>query len=406
MNQEEILAIIKNGENSGIEFKNDDIRPEQLAKEIVAFLNFKGGKIFLGIDDDGTICGISRPSLEEWAMNICTDKVHPRIIPYYETIWINEKKIAVISVDMGTAKPYVLRHNSREDIYIRVGSTSRLATREEQMRLFQAGGILHVESLPVSGSDFSTLDQRRVEDYFARIRKLEPLPRNELEWTNLLLNMEYMATGDKGPVCSIAGLLLFGRRPRKYLPQAGIEWVVFPGKEKDYDTRDRATLDGPLAALWDKNGEQIEDGLLDLLFNRIRQHTSQEKLLENNLTRIIQWDFAPEAVREAVINACIHRDWTRPSDIEVSLYNDRLEIVSPGALPNSVTVERMKQGLRIPRNPILVQTLKDYGYVEHMGMGVKNKIIAGMLKHNNTEPNFEAEDLQLKVCLYRNQQTN
>ena len=406
MNQEEILAIIKNGENSGIEFKNDDIRPEQLAKEIVAFLNFKGGKIFLGIDDDGTICGISRPSLEEWAMNICTDKVHPRIIPYYETIWINEKKIAVISVDMGTAKPYVLRHNSREDIYIRVGSTSRLATREEQMRLFQAGGILHVESLPVSGSDFSTLDQRRVEDYFARIRKLEPLPRNELEWTNLLLNMEYMATGDKGPVCSIAGLLLFGRRPRKYLPQAGIEWVVFPGKEKDYDTRDRATLDGPLAALWDKNGEQIEDGLLDLLFNRIRQHTSQEKLLENNLTRIIQWDFAPEAVREAVINACIHRDWTRPSDIEVSLYNDRLEIVSPGSLPNSVTVERMKQGLRIPRNPILVQTLKDYGYVEHMGMGVKNKIIAGMLKHNNTEPNFEAEDLQLKVCLYRNQQTN
>ena len=401
MDQTTILAALRNGENSGVEFKQDNIRPEQLAKEIVAFLNFKGGRIFLGVDDDGTVRGIARASVEEWVMNVCTNKVHPRIIPYFETIRINEKKIAVISVDMGIAKPYVVRHHDREDIYIRVGSTSRLATREEQMRLFQEGGMLHVESLPVSGSDFSSLDQRRVEDYFSRIRRLEPLPQNQQEWINLLLNMEYMAAGEKGPVCSIAGLLLFGRRPKKYLAQAGIEWVVFPGTEKDYDTRDRATLDGPLVALWDKQGEQIEDGLLDMLLNKIRQHASREHLPEGGLTRKIQWDFSPEALREAAINACIHRDWTRPSDIEAALYRDRLEIVSPGPLPNSVTVERMKQGLRIPRNPILVQTLKDYGYVEHMGMGVRNKIIAGMLKHNGTEPDFYAEDLQLKVCLWR-----
>jgi len=209
MDQTTILAALRNGENSGVEFKQDNIRPEQLAKEIVAFLNFKGGRIFLGVDDDGTVRGIARASVEEWVMNVCTNKVHPRIIPYFETIRINEKKIAVISVDMGIAKPFVVRHHDREDIYIRVGSTSRLATREEQMRLFQEGGMLHVESLPVSGSDFSSLDQRRVEDYFSRIRRLEPLPQNQHEWINLLLNMEYMAAGEKGPVCSIAGLLLF-----------------------------------------------------------------------------------------------------------------------------------------------------------------------------------------------------
>jgi ATP-dependent DNA helicase RecG len=393
--------IIGNGENSGIEFKRDSIRPEQLAKEIIAFLNLKGGKVLLGVTDDGQIEGISNPSIEEWVINICSDKVHPRIIPYFEKIKINGKTIAVVSVDMGITKPYVLRHNNREDIYIRVGSTSRLATREEQMRLFQDGGILHVESLPVSGTDITSLDMRRVKDYFSRIRRLQPIPQTEQEWIKLLINMEYMISGEKGSVCTIAGLLLFGRKPKKHLSQAGFDWAVFPGREKDYDTKDRATIDAPLAALWDANGEQIEDGLLDLLSNKIRQHASREKLAENNLTRVIEWDFAPEAIRESLINACIHRDWTRATDIEISLYQDRLEIISPGALPNSVTVERMKQGLRIPRNPILIQTMKDYGYVEHMGMGVRNKIIAGMLKHNGIEPVFEADNLQLKVILFR-----
>jgi len=158
MTSESILNIIQNGENSGIEFKRDNIRPEQLAKEIVAFLNFKGGKIFLGVDDDGTITGIKRFETEEWVMNICSNMIHPRIIPYYEECRIGDKVLAVISVDMGISKPYVVRQSGRENIYIRLGSTSRPATREEQMLLFQEGGFLHVEILPVSGTDFSHLD--------------------------------------------------------------------------------------------------------------------------------------------------------------------------------------------------------------------------------------------------------
>lgn len=399
--QDEIGQWIANGEHSGLEFKRDDVRPEQLAKEIVAFLNFKGGRILLGVDDDGTISGVTRPDAEEWVMNICTHLVHPRVIPYYEECRLHEKRIAVITIDMGISKPYVLRHAQRESAFIRVGSTSRQATREEQMRLFQEGGLLHVEALPVAGTRFEHLDQRRLEDYFARIRQLDALPQTNTEWTQLLVNLEYMSDRKDPPVCTIVGLLLFGRKPKRFLPQAGIEWVVFPGLEKDYDTRDRATLDGPLIALWGQEGEQIEDGVLDLLMQKVRQHASHEQLAENHLTRRLVWDFAPEAVREAIINAFVHRDWTRAADIEVSLYQNRMEIISPGPLPNNVTVERMKQGLRIPRNPILIQTLKDYGYVEHIGMGVRNKIIRGMLRHNGTEPDFEADDMQLLVRLKR-----
>jgi ATP-dependent DNA helicase RecG len=332
-------------------------------------------------------------------MNICTHFIHPRIIPYYEEFRMDDKKIAIITTDMGISKPYVLRHGEREIVYIRVGSTSRSATREEQMRLFQEGVFLHVETLSVAGTNFSHLDLRRVRDYFRRIRKIDELPQTDAEWIQLLIHMEYMTDQGDRPLCTIAGLLLFGRKPKRFLSQAGLEWVVFPGTEKDYDTKDRSTLDGPAVGLWDETGEQTEDGLLDLLMNKVRQHASREKLSENLLTRKLVWDYSPEAVREAVTNAIVHRDWTRPSDIEISLYADRMEIISPGALPNNVSVERMKQGLRIPRNPIMIQTLKDYGYVEHIGMGVRNKIIRGMRSHNGTEPDFIADDLQLLVRL-------
>ncbi|MHB1407892.1 MAG: hypothetical protein ACYCV0_20275 [Desulfitobacteriaceae bacterium] len=92
---------------------------------------------------------------------------------------------------MGISKPYVVRHNHREDIYVRIGSTSRLATREEQARLFQSGGILHVETLPVPRTSFGSLGQRRLEDYFGRVRGIRELPRRDQEWVELLVNMEY-----------------------------------------------------------------------------------------------------------------------------------------------------------------------------------------------------------------------
>lgn len=237
--QEELRQWLANGEHSGMEFKRDDVRSEQLAKEIVAFLNLKGGRILLGVEDDGTISGLTRPDAEEWVINICTHLVHPRVIPYYEECLINERRIAVITVDMGISKPYVLRHAERESVFIRVGSTSRQATREEQARLFQEGGLLHVEALPVAGARFEQLDRRRLADYFARIRQLEALPQTDAEWGQLLVNLEYMSGQPDAPICTIAGLLLFGRKPKRFLTQAGLTWVVFPGLEKDYDTRSR-----------------------------------------------------------------------------------------------------------------------------------------------------------------------
>ena len=208
MLRSELLEIIANGENSGVEFKRDDIRPEQLGKEVVAFANLYGGRILLGVEDDGTISGIQRPNLEEWVMNtVFAAKVHPMILPFYEEIAMpGDRRVAVVSFSQGTAKPYVLRHNNREDIYIRVGSTSRLATREQQARLFASGGILHPETLPVSGTSFASLDLDRLRDYLKNVIRDPEVPESETDWIRRLLGIGFMIkASDTHTVCTIAG---------------------------------------------------------------------------------------------------------------------------------------------------------------------------------------------------------
>ena len=141
----ELFEIITNGENSGIEFKRDDIRPEQLGKEIVAFANVQGGHIFLGIEDDGAITGLQRTDTQEWVLNVFRDKIYPQILPFYEELLLEQNiRVGVITLAPGISKPYVLRHNNREEVYIRMGNRSELAGREQQLRLFESGGLLHV----------------------------------------------------------------------------------------------------------------------------------------------------------------------------------------------------------------------------------------------------------------------
>ena len=241
MLKSDLLEIIANGENSGVEFKREDLRPEQLAKEIVALVNFQGGQLLLGVEDDGAISGIQRADLETWVMDTVFGRyVHPLTLPFYEEVALDDgKRVAVISLTQGAAKPYVLRNNNREEIYIRVGSTSRLATREQQARLFESGGMLHAEALPVSGSSLSDLDQARLGDYLVNIDGDQIAPQSVTDWEQRLTGLGFMVARPDGPaVCTIAGLVLFGRSPRRYLRYAGVRWMSFGGDAKDYQAQD------------------------------------------------------------------------------------------------------------------------------------------------------------------------
>lgn len=399
----ELMEIISNGENSGVEFKRDDVHPEKLAKEIVAMANLRGGKILLGVDDDGSISGIQREDkeCERWVMDtVFGHYVHPMLLPYYEVVTLEDgKRVAVISFTMGTSKPYVLRHQRREEIYIRVGSTSRHATREQQARLFEVGGILHSETLPVSGTTLEQLDRARLEDYLLTLVGDKNLPTTDEGWLRRMIGLGFMTdAGENGPVCTIAGTILFCRTPRRYLRQAGIRWMAFNEDDRDSRALDDTTLDGPLVGLFSQQTtagrELIERGLIEDAMDRIQPFiTTEDETLTENVRRQRRWRYPPEALREAIINALIHRDWTRTLEVEIAAYSNRLEIVSPGALQNSMTIEKMLAGQRSPRNPILVEVLRDYGYVDARGMGVRNKIIPLVREASGKEPWFdESED--------------
>jgi ATP-dependent DNA helicase RecG len=392
----DLLEIIRNGENSGVEFKRDTVQNHDLAKELVAFSNFEGGIVLLGVEDDGNVAGLTRPNIEEWVMTTCRDKIRPAIIPFFEIIKDIEpgKNIAIVRVSRGLYV-YSLWHNNRNTYFIRVGTQSREPTPEEMSRLFQRRGGFRAELRPISGATLADLDRRRLRDYFGRVRQQET-PATEEGWTTLLLNTEIMVEDG----VTAAGILLFGTNPNRLLPQAGIDAVAFPGTEKDYAARERGTIRGPMTPLCGADGVIIENGLIEQALEFIRRNTPVTAVLEEGARRIERRTYPDDALREAIVNAVIHRDYLLVStDIELAIYADRLEIISPGRLPNAITVARMRTGCRAARNQLLKDIMRDYGYLEHMGMGVPRKIIRGMKEHNGTDPELieEAENFTVRL---------
>lgn len=395
----ELLEITSNSENSGVEFKRDDLQHHALAKELVAFSNLEGGMVLLGVEDDGSIAGLMRDNLEEWVMTVCRDKIRPAIIPFFEVIRDAEpgKDVAIVRVERGF-DVHSLWHNNRNTYYIRVGSQTREATPQELSRLFQHRGTFRADLRPISGATLKDLDRRRLKDYFGRIRQQDvPEDGDEAGWQALLINTEIMI--EEG--VSLSGMLLFGRSPNRFLPQAGIDAVAFPGTEKDYAARERTALRGPMTPLLDDDGNLLETGLVEQALEFVRRNTPVTAVLENGARRVEKPIYPDEVIREAVVNALIHRDYLLANtDIELAIYEDRLEIISPGKLPNGITPERMRAGTRASRNQLLKDVMRDYGYLEHMGMGVPRKIIRGMREQNGTAPDLIEESERFVVRLF------
>jgi ATP-dependent DNA helicase RecG len=254
----------------------------------------------------------------------------------------------------------------------------------------------------VSGSSLADLDIRRLTDYFGHVRQQSvPATEDESGWLTLLTNTEILTPERDRFPCTVAGLLLFGSVPNRYLPQAGIDAVAYAGVEKDYAARERTTLRGPMTPLFG-NGGVVETGLAEQAVEFIRRNTGVTAVLEDGARRKERRDYPDEAVREAVVNALVHRDYLLSStDIELSVYADRIEIVSPGRLPNGITPERMKTGCRAARNQMIKDVMRDYGYLEHMGMGIPRKVIKSMREHNGTEPDLIEDGERFTVRLWK-----
>lgn len=399
MRYQDLLEILANPENSKVEFKRDDIRPEQLAKEIVAFANFRGGQVFLGIDDQTRdIVGIQKENLEEWVMDTVFGRyITPSIIPLYEEVNTPEETVAIITVEQGTLKPYAVRANDRDTIYIRMGRTSRLADRDQILRMSQEAGYYHFEIAPVSGSSIDDIDHELFIHYYKTVFDEEITNEEELilrlSQLDLLVESSFENT-----VCSIAGLVLFGKNPRRFLPQHGIRIVHYPGEDIEINSISDEVFRSTVARILD-GSELKRSGLVDNAMQHMAEKLSKETIAEDGITRIREWQIPERILRELIVNSIIHRDYTRNGLNEIRLFSNRIEVESQGRLPNTLTIEKIKAGQKYPRNPILVQFAQYFRLMEHKGLGIRKIVLEELQNQGFPEPDFIEKDELFTVII-------
>jgi len=357
-------------------------------------------------------------------MEIARVHIRPAAIPFWETVeWDDGKVVGVVSLPADAPdKPYKAKRGSAWVTQVRVGTTTRDATDAEEARLYMQSGHLQYDRKPVPGSTLDDLDMRRLVNYFRDVRRQgTPRDTERESWLRLLVNTELMAENRGRFMASAGGLLLFGPKPNRFLPQAGITAVAYPGTDKDYEAKARATPRGPVVSLFPAPSndpgqppyplhprnfseavDALEAGVIEQALDFVRRNTNVEAWIDAGGQRQERWDYPLEAVREAVVNAIAHRDYTiTVTDIELSIYADRLEVISPGRLPNTVTVEKMLAGYRATRNELIKEILRDYRYIEATGLGVPRKIVQGMRAHNGTDPDLIEEDDRFIVRLWK-----
>jgi ATP-dependent DNA helicase RecG len=379
-NKSELENLILAGENSFIEFKREIFNNDSFAKECVAFSNVQGGKILIGVTDEGKIVGLSDNKIEEKIINICRNNIVPSIIPLIETLIVEEKKILIVLIEKGRFKPYKLKANNK--YYIRIGSVSIEPSNEELIRLFQDGEQIHFEIMKIAGTGIKDLNITRFNEYCRQYRNLDT---DNYDLLNLLSNLQVFTENNE---VTIAGLLFFGKNIKKLLPQSGIELWNYDGLDK-------------LSAIIDH--KEIDDTIPELLIaaEKFVLYNSKKKEFFNGdeTRRIDVYEYEPFVIRELVANALIHRDWSIfGQKLKVEMYNDRVEITSPGKIPNTLTLNKIKFGASYYRNPVIADYLRDYKIADKAGRGIL-KILTFFREHKLDEPVFESENEYFKVII-------
>jgi ATP-dependent DNA helicase RecG len=401
MTYQELLEIIANPENSKVEFKLDSERPERIAKEIVAFANFRGGRIFFGIDNDRNIKGINRENFEEWLMDTVFGKyITPSIIPIYEEVNTPQGKVAIVTIEQGIHKPYYVKEGERETPYIRIGSTSQIAKGEQLIRLAQESGYYHFEVAPVSGSSIDNIDIELFINYYKREFDEDLSDANKDELIEKLSQLDLLVKNSfDNYSASIAGLVIFGKNIGKFVHNHGFRVIHYPSTEIETTHNFDQTYVLPLANFKNPNGEIVRSGLIEAVINKLREIYASEELIDG-IHRETKWKIPERVLRELLVNAVIHRDYTKKNRNEIRIFSNRIEIESQGRLPNTLTIEKIKAGQKFQRNPILVRFAQDFGLMEHKGLGIRKIVMETLRNTGIGEALLEETDETFKVSIF------
>jgi len=380
----DLLKMIKRGEDSRTQFKQRIDSIDALAAEICAFANTQGGRIIIGVTDDGDLFGVDDINrLNQTISNAASSKLEPPLSVATENMLCEDKLIVIVNVPRGENKPYAA---NRTDYWIKVGADKRRATREELRRLMQASGTMYADEMIIPDTSINDIDMFVFKDFYEREYGMS-LEQSGLPLEKLVTNLKLSKEGN----LTLAGLLIFGAKPSRIRPQYVIKAVSFPGTDiSGSQYLDSEDIGGMLL-------NQYKDAMAFLKRNLRKVQRDQNV----NLPGILE---IPEiAMEEAVVNALVHRDYFIDSSIRIFIFDDRAEIISPGKLPNTATIDNIKQGIQITRNPILMSFVPKLKIPYHgIGSGIR-RMIAECKKAMVKEPEF-IEDVSLqefKVIFYR-----
>ncbi|MEZ4526353.1 MAG: putative DNA binding domain-containing protein [Desulfobacterales bacterium] len=358
MNADELMQIVQNGESSVVEFKTEEVHPNSLAEEIVAFANFEGGTVFIGVDDSGLITGCQRRDMEEFVINVCRNNVRPSLIPIIEKIAVDKKNVMAVRIPRGDTA-YA---TSRGLYFIRIGSTKQTPTQIELLRLFQKRNILQYDESPVLKASANSIDIHKVNTYLKKMGQSSLNDEDEKALIHEFVNLSILTEMNEQYYPSLGGLLAFGKNPQKYFPSFTIMCGAYKGIDFLSETIREKELTGTL-------DELIEESLAFAKMTMEQKH-----VMDRGIQGRVEYAFSPEALREAIVNALCHRDYTiTGSSVRFFVFQDRVEIRSPGGLPNTITLRNMCYR-QFSRNQMIASFLSGYGYMERRGKGIQRMI--------------------------------
>ncbi len=353
MKPETFLSQIVLGEDSTRQFKADVKNAESLASEMAAFANTNGGIIFIGVADDGSTPGLSVHDvarINQLISNAASHLVRSPLAVQTENVALeNGRIVIVLTVPNGIDRPYFDKNGV---IWLKAGADKRrVNSKEELRRLFQFTNQFHADELPTRAG-IDKLDKLRFRDFLRDVYKQE-YPDSSDELIRLLQNMN-LATDDGR--LNLAGVLMFAERPEWIVPQFVVKAIRYPGNKihaTDYlDTED---FSGPLPKLF--------EGVLAFVMRNLHKVQAGRGVNAPGLPEIPE-----EVFEELLVNALVHRDYLVSAPIRLFVFDNRIEIISPGHLPNNLTVEKIRTGNSNIRNPILVSYIAK-GLLPYHGLG-------------------------------------
>ena len=363
------------GENATTEFKENF--DQETIETAAAFANSNGGVILIGVSDTGEIQGITigKETLRNWSNRIA-QATEPRVVLEIESVDIGGKSVLLIRISESSLKPVSVKGVC----YKRVGNSNRVMSPQEiaQMHLRTTGQSW--DQLLVTHAGIDDIDQKKVEWYLTRREMTRNVAKpQDMSQTALLKNIDGLSDED---IPTYAGILFFGKYPQRFFQNAQLRVVRFKGISVTHPVINRLDCSG---ALWE---------MVDAAEEFIRQNI---RLLSLRTSRSFQRDdkfeYPLAALREAIINALIHRNYQKHSDVRVFIFDNRVEIINPGTFPEGVSPDAPAHE---PVNPILSRFMYDIGFIERYGSGIR------MMKRlsaewGNKEPRYEFHPLQTTI---------